>query len=160
MFELITQNLPAFWMLLGFSLLAIEMLAFGMASGVLLFGGIGAVLTGLLLWGGVIAPEWLYSVAAFVIASVLVSLVLWAPLKRLQRGQQMGRDQSSDLVGREFTLDSIVSTTQPGTNRYSGIDWRVEIDSASGVTELASGVRVKVTKVDAGIFHVSPIESS
>lgn len=154
MLELINQNLAAFWILLGFSLLALEVVAFGFASGVLLFGSIGALITGVLLWAGVIDSSWLQSVAAFVISSVLVSVLLWVPLKRLQGGKTLGRDQSSDLIGREFRLDDRVLPGTPGSHRFSGITWRVEIDPHSDTRELSEGELVKVTKVDAGIFYV------
>ena len=48
--EIITENLAGFWFALGFVLMAIEILAFAFGSGVLLFGSLGALLTGALVY--------------------------------------------------------------------------------------------------------------
>ena len=158
MIEWINANLATFWISLGFLLLAVEVVAFGMATGVLLFGSLGALITGALLWFGVIDASWMYSVAAFTIASIGASLLLWVPMKRLQgEGSELGQDTSSDLIGREFIVDEQVRVGQPGKHKYSGIDWRVEIDPAGDIDTIAAGERVRVSKVGAGIFYVKPV---
>ena len=63
------------------------------------------------------------------------------------------RKQTSDLIGYEFVLQQDVTSVQPGQHRYSGVDWRVELDAGAG-EKLDAGQRVKVTSIDAGVFRV------
>jgi len=50
-------------------------------------------------------------------------------------------------------LQQDVTALQPGQHRYSGVDWKVELDADAG-DQLNAGQRVVVTSVDAGIFRV------
>ncbi len=152
--ELITDNLAGFWFALGFVLMAIEILAFAFGSGVLLFGSLGALITGALVYFGVLPDNWLVSIGAFALASAASALVLWGPLKRMQSGSELGSDRSSDLIGHTFALPDDLSVNKSLTTRYSGIDWRVELDSKESAQTLASGTRVQVTAVNAGVFYV------
>lgn len=143
------------WFAIGFALLAIEILIFGFASGVLLFGGIGALVTGALLWFNVIEANWILSIGIFAIASALVTALLWLPFKKMQGGgATLGNDQSSDLIGYQFRVKSDVTHTVPGSHQYSGVNWRVEISDTSDQDKIAAGSRVKVAGVDPGVFHV------
>ncbi len=67
------------------------------------------------------------------------------------------RKPSSDLIGLEFVVQQDISATQPGTHRYSGVDWKVELDRAAGTESIPAGQRVTVTSLDAGIFRVKPV---
>jgi len=156
MMELITNNLSGFWFGLGFLLLAIEILAFGLGSGVLLFGSVGALITGALLYFNVIPAIWLPSIAAFAIASAAAAILLWIPFKKLQGGNELGNDQSSDLIGHKFRLDSELTRTGTASTRYSGVDWRVELSDSATSDRLEPGTQVAVTGVNAGIFYVEP----
>ena len=152
--EFLNNNMIAFWFSLGFLLLAIEILAFGFASGVLLFGSLGALITGALMWANLVPATWLVGVACFAIASVVATLVLWIPMKKMQSGSQLGNDRSSDLIGHSFRLDSAITRANPGKTRYSGVDWRVEISDESPDDEIPSAANVEVVSVDAGKFSV------
>lgn len=155
--EFLDNNITAFWFALGFLLLAIEILAFGFGSGVLLFGSVGALITGALLWAGVLPATWLAAIACFAIASVIATAVLWVPFKKMQSGAELGNDKSSDLIGHSFRLDSAITRGAPGQTRYSGIDWRVEISSDSADEEIPAAAEVQVVGVDAGKFYVKRI---
>jgi len=147
-------NPASFWFLVGFVLLAIEIVAFGFASGVLLFGSIGALITGALLWSGIVPDTWLTGVAVFTLTSMAVAVLLWKPLKSLQSSGKLGADRSSDLIGHEFRLLDTVSVTTPGTIRYSGVEWQVQLDADSAVEQLDKGSRVRVSRVSPGVFQV------
>jgi len=151
------MNNPAnAWFVIGFTLLAIEILAFGLGTGVLLFGSIGALITGALLWFGVLENSWVYSIACFAIASALTTLALWVPFKKLQSGAELGKDRSSDLIGHQFRIDSDLTRMIEGKCRYSGNDWRVCISEESINDSISRGVLVRVVSVDPGVFHVVP----
>ena len=152
--DLILNNLAGFWFALGFLLLAIEILAFGFGSGVLLFGSVGALITGALVFFGFISTDWLISIAAFGLASAAAALLLWVPFKKLQSGAELGNDKSSDLIGHTFRLQSDLTHTENSSTRYSGIDWRVELSEDAAQPQIESGSRVRVAAVNAGVFYV------
>lgn len=154
MMEMITNNLSGFWFGVGFLLLAIEILVFGFGSGVLLFGGIGALITGALIYFNVIPAVWLPSIASFTLASAASAALLWIPFKKLQSGSELGNDQSSDLIGHTFRLESALTRTSPAKTRYSGVDWRVEFSDDAIGDKLEPGTQVAVKAVNAGIFYV------
>ncbi len=156
MIDYLAANQAVFWFALGFLLLAIEVVAFAFGSGVLIFGSIGALVAGAVFWAGLLPETWLNGVAVFAVASILSAVLLWKPLKSMQQGAAMGQDRSSDLIGHEFRLDQDISQQNSGTTRYSGIDWRVVIDDDSSMVSIKSGAKVRVSRVDAGVFYVVP----
>lgn len=155
MMDYFNDNIYNFWFLVGFVLLVIEALAFGFSTGFILFVGLGALLTGGLLWLAVVPATWMASIATFSLSSVVVSALLWKSLKRLQNDKPSPlKDNSSDLIGLTFRLDNELTTTSPTTTRYSGIEWKVEIDFMSEEDVISPGSVVSVVSVDAGKFRV------
>ncbi len=159
MIEYFNSNLYAFWFAVGFILLGIELLAFGLATGVILFIGLAALATGGLLWFSIIPLSWASSIATFSFCSIALSVLLWKPLKKLQNTETaLQKDNSSDLIGYEFRLADNISLSQPSVTRYSGIEWKVELDDSADITTIKAGSKVRVTSVDAGKFRVAPAE--
>lgn len=156
MIEYFETNQYAFWFAVGFVLLAIEIGFLGLASGVVLFSGIGALLTGMLIWLEWLPQTWLAGIASFGISSFLSAVVLWKPLLRFQHHKVPIKDNSSDLIGYEFRLQQPLTRTTHGKTQYSGVEWRVEIDDRSESDALDAGSRVRVSSVDAGVFRVKP----
>lgn len=158
--EYINQHHAEFWMAIGFFLLAIEVVFLGMATGMLLFIGLGALVTGLMMLAGLLPETWLAGFASMGISSGVITILLWKPLKRLQGNRTPVRDKSSDLIGYEFVLVQDINVLKPGHTRFSGIDWRVEIASEieEGVTSIPAGQRVTVVSVDVGVFRVKPLQ--
>ncbi len=155
MMEWVTNNIDDFWFILGFILLAVEALALGFSTGFVLFIGFAALVTGGAVWFGIVSGTWVATTATFVVSSVVISVALWKPFMKLQNNSKVpGKDNTSDLIGLKFRLDEGVSTTAPGKTRYSGIEWKVELDFDSDVEELLKGTAVVVTSVDAGKFKV------
>lgn len=155
MIDYVINNQQTFWFLLGFALLAIEGVVLGLTTGVVLFAGLGALMTGALMWAGLLPATWIIGVASFAVCSALITVALWKPLKSLQDDNDNHQDDSSDLIGHTFRLDSDISKTSPGKTRYSGIEWRVEVDEDSDLDAIASGERVAVSRVGAGVFRVT-----
>ena len=149
----------AFWFALGFILIAIELVAFGMGTGVLLFGSLGAIATGILLWMNVLANSFIVAVACFGISTAIATALLWHPLKRMQSGSELGNDRSSDLIGHTFTLADEVSTVTHAQQKYSGIWWRVEPDKDLKNPVISAGTQVEVTAVGVGVFYVQPAQN-
>ncbi len=153
MIEYIDMHQPGFWVAAGFALLAAEVLLFGFTTIILLFAGIGAIVTGLAMMFGVLPETWTAGIACFGIATGAAGAVLWKPLKKLQDHKVPKRQHSSDLIGYEFVLKQDVTASAPGLHRYSGVDWKVEPE-ADADERLSAGQRVTVTSVDAGLFRV------
>jgi membrane protein implicated in regulation of membrane protease activity len=154
MVEYINENLPGFWIALGFAMLAAEVLVFGFTTIIFLFAGLGALATGLLMSIGVIPETWIAGTACFGIATGVSSAILWKPLKSMQDNSEPVKKPTSDLVGLEFVLSDDIAANSPGRYRYSGIDWVVEIDGSSDVDALSKGERVAVISLDVGILRV------
>jgi membrane protein implicated in regulation of membrane protease activity len=157
MLEYINNNLSGFWIALGFALLAAEVLLFGFTTIIFLFAGLGAITTGLLMEVGLLPLTWTAGTACFGIATGISSAILWKPLRRMQDAATPQKKQKSDIVGYEFVLMDDISRAMPGSHRYSGIDWKVEVDSSSEVDALAKGSRVVVVSVDVGLFRVKKL---
>jgi membrane protein implicated in regulation of membrane protease activity len=104
---------------------------------------------------GVIPETWIAGTASFGIATGICSAVLWKPLMAMQDKSTPTRKPSSDIVGLEFVLMEDISTTAPGSYRYSGIDWKVEIDGSSDDSAIAKGERVVVKTVEVGLLCVT-----
>ena len=153
MIDYIDMHQPGFWVAVGFALLAAEVLLFGFTTIILLFAGIGALVTGLAMMSGVLPETWTAGIACFGIATGAVGALLWKPLKKLQDKNVPKRQHTSDLIGYEFVLKQDVTALAPGLHRYSGVDWRVEPE-ADADERLSTGQRVAVTSVDAGLFRV------
>lgn len=157
MIDFVSSNQAAVWFGVGFLLLAIDALAFGFASGVLLFVGLGAVVTGALLWFGVVPNAFIVAVACFAISTAVITAILWQPLKRLQSTGELGKDRSSDIIGHSFNLTSDISRTVSGEQKYSGINWQVEPATDLAEDSIAAGTRVEVSAVSVGVFFVKPV---
>ena len=147
--------MSGFWIALGFALLAAEVLLFGFTTIIFLFAGLGALISGLLMSAGVIPETWIAGTASFGIATGICSAVLWKPLMAMQDKSTPEQKPSSDIVGLEFVLMEDISTTSPGSYRYSGIDWKVEIDSSNDVSTIEKGERVVVVAVEVGLLCVT-----
>ena len=152
--EYLNQHQSEFWIVSGFAILILEITLLGLATGVLLFVGLGALATGLLMQFGILPETWLAGLSGFGISSGVITVLLWRPLKRLQGGKAPRQDRSSDLIGLEFVLAQNIDKQMPGKTRYSGVDWRVEIAPDTDTLSIAAGQRVVVTSVDAGVFRV------
>ncbi len=160
MIDYFNDNIYSFWFGIGFLLLIIEALALGFSTGFILFIGLGALMTGGAIWFGLVPATWLASITTFTLSSVLISAVLWKPLKHIQRNSKPPKkDNSSDIIGFKFRLENDLSTTQPSVTRYSGIEWKVEIDMGSVDKEISAGTTVVVVSVDAGKFWVTAATS-
>ena len=158
--DAILANQAALWLGLGFVLMIIELVAFGLGSGVLLFGSLGALFTGALIWFGVIPNLFVAGVGSFAVSSALATALLWNPLKRLQSGRELGNDRSSDLIGHTFRLGGDINHSVFAQQKYSGINWRVEPSQDLANPSIKAGTAVKVTAVKVGAFYVEPLEET
>lgn len=151
--DYIVSHQTEFWLVFGFVLLAIEVLT-GFAFVIFLFAGLGALTTGALMSFGLLPETWIAGIASTGISTGVITAVLWKQMKKLQGNQATKKDNSSDLVGYTFIIESDISVTQLGSIKYSGISWKVEIDKDAGVDSIEAGKRVTVSSVEVGKFKV------
>lgn len=151
--EYIVSHQAEFWLLFGFTMLVIEVVT-GFTTGVFLFAGLGALTTGALMSFGVLPETWIAGVSCTGISSGIITSLLWKPLKNLQGNRPTEKDNSSDLIGHEFVVESDIAVNKPGSTNYSGISWKVEIDKDAGIDSIEAGQRVSVSSVEVGVFKV------
>lgn len=151
--EYIVSHQAEFWLLFGFTMLVIEVIT-GFTTGVFLFAGLGALTTGALMSFGVLPETWIAGVSCTGISSGIITSLLWKPLKNLQGDRPIEKDNSSDLTGHEFVVESDIAVNKPGSTNYSGISWKVEIDKDAGIDSIEAGQRVSVSSVEVGVFKV------
>lgn len=111
------QDPITFFLVLGGVLLALEVIVFQFTSVWLMLIGVGAVLTGVLLW---LVPSlsWTGGFIAFAVLSALVTIALLKPLRRWQ--QQEGKAPGNDAIGQQVEILEAVSTDSAGKAKWSG----------------------------------------
>ena len=149
------QNLANFWFALGALSLVIELVVLGMSTIVLFLVGVGSLLTALLIYLGIVPNDWLASFAVMGVVSFLLGVALWKPLKQYQSATPPRSGQSSDFVGYEFTLESLLDRETHSSHQFSGVTWRVELAREEGDKSLAPGDRVCVVALHPGILVVT-----
>lgn len=155
--DYIVSHQSEFWLVFGFVMLSIEVVT-GFTTGVFLFGGLGALTTGILMSFGVLPETWVAGISSTGISTGIITALLWKTLKNLQGNRARQKDNSSDLIGHSFVLESDITIANPGSTHYSGITWKVEIDNKAGVDNIDAGQRVVVTSVEVGVFKVKRAE--
>lgn len=136
------------WLILGFALIAFEMLAPGTF---LLWPGIAAVLTGMVAY----STDWAWQVDAALFA-VLTVLCAVAGRRLYGRWQGVGNPavlnrRAQAFLGSEHVLDAPM-TAGRGRLKLGDTTWRI-----SG-PDLAAGDRVRIVGVDGITLQVEKIE--
>ncbi len=135
-----------FWvfLLIGAGLLVTELLVFQFSTFWLFFAGLGALVAAAFAWasGG---AGFIATTAVFVVASALITALLYTPIKRWQAKPSAMND--SDAMGQRVTVSQPISAEKAGTVNWSGSDWPAELVSGSVVT-LAAGQSARVVRVE------------
>jgi len=115
----------AFWLALGGILLAAEMLG---TSGYLLWSGIAAVATGLLVW--VLPLGWEAQGVCFAILTLVAVFLWWRWLSHRKQSPQTEvlNQRGQQLVGRRLRLESALVNGR-GNIRIGDSSWPVVADS-------------------------------
>ena len=149
--EYLFSHLPQALIVIGLSLLAVDILLLGFSTFVLFFLGIGAIATGILMAMGLIPETLLSSLLATAIISTFITLVGWKPMQRLQNRVEL-KQIDNDMIGHQFVLTEELTIGQTVTHRYSGIDWQVRAKE-----QLAAGTEVKIIGIEVGLLTVEQV---
>jgi len=133
----------------GLALLAIEVAVLGFSVVILFFIGIGCLLTGVLIFFGILPATLSSALSGVAVLTIASAAGLWKPLKKMQNSVEP-EEVTSDLIGHSFVLDSDVSHTQYGLHHFSGIEWKVKSES-----EIAAGTEVEIVKTEVGELTVA-----
>lgn len=141
------------WLIAGAILVALE--AFGIPGIGLLFGGLAAFLTALLIEGGVVAQEnYILQFGCWFALTVLVGLALWKPLKKW-RGSDA--PEYHNMLGSTVTVcDGPLMKGKTGQALWSGTRMNAELASDAGVEMIAEGETALIAAVDGNILKLKP----
>jgi len=139
MIALLLTHPHVFWLTLGGLLLAAEMLG---ASGYLLWSGMAAVLTGLLVW--LLPLGWEWQGVCFALLTLVAAFLWWRWLstRKQQEPGEVLNQRGHQLVGRRFVLETTLVNGR-GHVRVGDSSWPVMADS-----DLPAGAEVIVTAVE------------
>jgi len=135
-----------FWLFLvaGVSLLAIEMLVFQFTTFWLFFIGLGALVAAAFAWVYADAT-FLLTTLVFVLASVVITAVLFAPLRRWQK--QPSGISGNNAVGQKVVVKGLIGRDTPGVVVWSGSDWQAELAEGQQ-DDIAVGATAHVVRVE------------
>lgn len=141
MIALLFEHAYIFWLSLGGLLLAAEMLG---GNGYLLWSGVAAVVTGLLVW--VVPFGWELQGVIFAVLTLIAAWLWWLWLSRRVREQKPAdaslNQRGQQLVGRRFILDNALVNGR-GHMRVGDSSWPVSAES-----DLPAGSKVEVIAVE------------
>lgn len=120
------MSLSPFWLFLisGVALVAIELLVFQFATFWLLFIGLGALVAAAYAW---LSGDVTYTatVAVFLVASVAITALLYAPIRRWQNKPSQMADHNA--IGQKVTVTEPIGPGVEGSVNWSGSDWQAEL---------------------------------
>ena len=146
------NNLIETVLILGIILLIVEVAVLGFSTFFLLFAGLAAVATAILMWMGIFPESFLYSIGSISVFTVIFAALLWKPMVNMQKSVDTKR-ATNDLVGHSFILVDDVKANIPisekPTYQFSGITWRLQSHA-----DIAKGTLVEVFQLDVGTLWV------
>ncbi|MBR8841824.1 NfeD family protein [Pseudoalteromonas sp. JC3] len=144
--EHLAQNL----VVLGIACLIVEVAVLGFATFVLFFLGLSLVISGGLMYAGMLDQTWLTALWFNALVTTLLAVFLWKPLRRMQDVTD-NKEVTSDFAELSFTLEKDLNPDSRIFHTYSGIAWQLK--SKQPIT---AGTPVKVVKKEVGAFWVEP----
>ena len=135
-----------FWLFLvaGVSLLAVEMLVFQFTTFWLFFIGLGALVAAAFAWVSADAT-FLLTTLVFVLASVVITAVLFASLRKWQK--QPSGISGNNAIGQKVVVKDSISRDTPGVVVWSGSDWQAELAEGQQ-DDIAVGATAHVVRVE------------
>lgn len=140
MIAMILVHPHIFWLSLGGLLLAAEMLG---GNGYLLWSGVAAVITGLVVW--LVPLDWAWQGAMFAVLTLLAAWLWWKWLARRVQEQKPAdshlNQRGQQLVGRRFILKPPRQWSRTHARRR-------QFPPVSASDDLSAGTQVEVIAVE------------
>jgi len=137
------MSLNPFWLFLitGVVLLAVEILVFQFTAFWLFFIGLGALVAAAYAW---VSGDATYTIsfAVFLVSSVVITALLYAPIRRWQNKPSAMSDNNA--IGQRVVVKTPISSASAGSVSWSGSDWQAEL--ADGETGTLAPERVNKTR--------------
>ncbi|MBJ3814614.1 NfeD family protein [Shimwellia pseudoproteus] len=149
MIALILAHPHAFWLSLGGLLLAAEMMG---TSGYLLWSGVAAVITGLLVW--LLPLGWEWQGVCFAVLTVVSAWLWWRWLSRRHRdstGAPNLNQRGNQLIGQVLVLETALVNGH-GNIRVGDSSWPV-----SAAQDLPAGCRVRVIAIEGITLRIQAL---
>jgi membrane protein implicated in regulation of membrane protease activity len=138
------------WVLLGILFLAIELLTPG--GFYVLFFGVGALVTGLLVALGVVEPVWAQWLTFTILSVATLGLFRGKLLRKMSAGPQQGAPIDS-LVGEAAIVTETVPASGVGRAELRGSAW----SARSGYPDpIPKGTRCRVERVEGLTLWIRP----
>jgi inner membrane protein len=150
--DFFANNLPQSLFVIGLILLVIEVAVLGFSTFVLFFVGLAAMITSALLFVGLLPNSLLSASFSTGVMTLITTLVLWKPLKRMQ-AKVSRKKVKSEFIDHQFVLKEAVSPTLSPKHQYSGVEWTLVSD-----VFIAAGTKVEVTEAEVGKLHIKAID--
>lgn len=141
----------AFYLTVAVALIAAELLIFQLSVFWFLFIGFGALISAVVAW---FFPEasWLITTSVFVASSLVISLVLYPPLKKWQ--QKPSAIAGNDAIGQTVEVVVAVTSDKSGEVTWSGTRWGAALANGSqplsvgdiGIITGMEGIMLRVRK--------------
>ncbi len=148
------MSLNPFWLflILGVALVAAEMLVFQFSIFWLFFIGLGALVTAGYAW---LSGDVTYTAATavFLLSSVAITALLYAPIRRWQR--QPSGMEDNNAVGQRVEVMQTVGPSNPGMVSWSGSDWQAELAEGETAT-LNAGDSATVVSIKGIRLFIKP----
>lgn len=148
----LSTHLAETLMVTGLVLLSVEMLVLGFSTFILLFLGLSFILTGMAMSMDILPASMTTALWSNSLITALLALLLWRPLKQMQKSKNQPKDVASDFQAHRFVLEQDVDLQGSSTYFYSGIEWKLKSQ-----TPISAGTQVQVSKADVGVLWVKPV---
>ncbi len=152
--EISAAHAPYLWLVVGMLFLAVE--AFGLPGIGMLFAGLGALVTGIVIAMGLAGAENIPAQFAWFFGATTISgILLWKPMKRF-RMTRPGAKEYSNIVGQKAVIGKGgLKRGHPGNVIWSGASMVGEIAVGCAADELPEGETVTVTAIEGSRLQVS-----
>lgn len=146
------------WLIAGALFVALEV--FGAPGIGLLFGGLAALLVGMLLQAGILGVEDIVlQVGLWFGSTVMIAVLLWKPLKRWRSPKSDGKEFSNIVGDTAVIFAGELVRGSTGQARWSGTIMQAEIDPVADATRIEEGTIVEITQVRGNTLYVRPRDS-
>lgn len=144
------------WLIAGALLLALE--AFGAPGIGLLFGGLAAVVVGMLMQLDLLpASDFVLQFGLWFGLTAILALLLWKPLQRWRTQSKNTGGEFHNIVGDlAVVCDGELVRGSTGHVRWSGTTMLAEIDPIADAVRIEDGGKVEITQVKGNTLFVRP----